>query len=98
MSKSNIKGFRVTVAEDADGHTSKQLEVLPKDGTSVDQSVIDFCKQYGVTDISEVDDAEKWSQALDDVDSGHISITDVQRGQNPYRGGVFEPPERGGGL
>lgn len=93
MSKDNIKGFRVVYPGEDNSLTSPKVEVVPKDGTTVDQAVVDFCQQWGVSDRSEIGEAEKWDLAVRDLSAGHITREEFERGQNSHRNNEFQHPK-----
>lgn len=50
------------------------------------------CEDYGAMNSLEGHDAERWAQAVEDLDAGHITMTDFEHGRNPKRGYEFGGP------
>lgn len=93
MSKENVKGVRHVLPSAApDGLGERRIELVPKEGTTIDQAVKDYARAWGVREAADIDEAAKWDQALTDLEAGLITQRDFELGRNPERGEEFRPP------
>lgn len=79
-------------ASDGDGIGYNVEDVSPS------QDERDAMEEYGAMNGLEGHDAERWAQAVVDLDNGNITMDDFQHGKNPHRGYEFGGPsnrERG---
>lgn len=93
MTVDNVKGVRHILPSHEENDTGRvQIELVPKEGTEIDERVRQFCREWGVRSRDDVEEAAKWDRAVRDLQNGRIPQHMYERGRNPNRNEEFTHP------